>query len=196
MQEHVPTSAILQDLVKSAPADQVTLDWLLSSLRERSFGIVMLLMALVSLVPGASTFIGILLAVPAYQMMAARRYPVLPRFIAARPMPTRRIARVVNYAVPLLRSMERFIRPRWRTPFETTKRVVGVALLLLGATLVAPIPFSNVIPALAIALVAFAYLEEDGVLLALALATAAVSLAITGAAVWGTVRATDWLTDQ
>jgi len=48
-----------------------------------------------------------------------------------------------------------FIRPRWRTPFETTKRVVGVTLLLLGATLVAPIPFSNIIPAIAIALVAF-----------------------------------------
>ena len=128
-------------------------------------------------------------------MMVARQHPVLPRFIAARPMATRRLARVVNYAVPLLRAMERFIRPRWRTPFEATKRVVGIVLLLLGATLVAPIPFSNVIPALAIALVAFAYLEEDGVLLLLALATAAVSLAITGAAVWGTVRATGWLTN-
>ena len=54
MQAHVPTLAIFQDLVESAPADRVTLDWLLSSLRERSFGIVTLLMALVSLVPGAS----------------------------------------------------------------------------------------------------------------------------------------------
>jgi len=80
MQAHVPTSVILQELVKSAPADHVTLAWLLDSLRERSFGIVMLLMALVSLVPGASAFIGILLAVPAYQMMVARPHPVLPRF--------------------------------------------------------------------------------------------------------------------
>ena len=193
MQGHVPTSVILQELVKSAPADHVTLAWLLNSLRERSFGIVMLLMALVSLVPGASAFIGILLAVPAYQMMVARPHPVLPRFIAARPMPTHRVARLINRAVPLLRSMEMFIRPRWRTPFETTKRVVGVTLLLLGATLVAPIPFSNIIPAIAIALVAFAYLEEDGLLLLLALATSLVSLSITTAAVWGAVRATDWL---
>jgi hypothetical protein len=48
---------------------------------------------------------------------------------------------------------------------------------------------SNVIPALAIMLIAFAFLEEDGVLLCIALAAAAVSLAITAAAIWGTIEA-------
>jgi hypothetical protein len=196
MQAHVPTSVILQELVKKAPAEHVTLAWLMDRLRARSFGIVMLLLALVSLVPGASAFIGILLAVPAYQMIVARRHPALPRFIAERAIPTRRIARLIDRAVPLLRFMERFIRPRWGTPFETTKRVVGVILLLLGVTLVAPIPFSNIIPALAIALVAFAYLEEDGLLLLIALVASLVSLSITAGAVWGAVRATDWLTNQ
>src|SRR4051794_18370335 len=108
MQMHVPTSVILRDLVESAPADHVTLSWLLDSLRERSFGIVMLLLALVSLVPGASVFSDILLGVPPYQMIVARRHPVLPRFIADRTMPTRRIARLIERAVPLLRFMERF----------------------------------------------------------------------------------------
>jgi len=195
MQAHVPTSVLLQELVKHAPAEHVTLAWLLDRLRERSFGIVMLLLALVSLVPGASAIIGVLLAVPAYQMIVARRHPVLPKFIAERAIPTRRIARLIERVVPLLRTMERFIRPRWGTPFETTKRVVGVVLLLLGVTLVAPIPFSNIIPALAIVLVAFAYLEEDGVLLLVALAASLVSLSITAGAVWGAVRATDWLTN-
>jgi hypothetical protein len=52
-------------------------------------------------------------------------------------------------------------------------------------TLLAPIPFSQIIPALVIMLLAFAFLEEDGVLLCLALAAAAVSLSISAAAVWG-----------
>ena len=67
--------------------------------------------------------------------------------------------------VPVLRWLERFIRPRWATPFEATKRGVGGVVLLLSASLLAPVPLSNVPPALAIMLIAFAYLEEDGVLL-------------------------------
>jgi hypothetical protein len=63
-----------------------------------------------------------------------------------------------------LSSLERFIRARWQTPFEATKRVVGGAVLLI-ALLFVPIPLSNVPPALTIVLLAFAYLEEDGALL-------------------------------
>jgi hypothetical protein len=40
---HVPTSLVLQELLDEAPADYFTLDWLIGSLPDRSFGIVMLL---------------------------------------------------------------------------------------------------------------------------------------------------------
>jgi hypothetical protein len=39
-------------------------------------------------------------------------------------------------------------------------------------------------------LISFAYLEEDGVLLCVSLAAALLSLSITAATVWATVRAT------
>jgi hypothetical protein len=66
---------------------------------------------------------------------------------------------MLNRAVPVLRYLERFIRPRWQTPFEMTKRVVGGAILLAGTPLFAPIPLSNVPPALVIILPSFADLE-------------------------------------
>jgi hypothetical protein len=66
---------------------------------------------------------------------------------------------MLNRAVPVLRYLERFIRPRSQTPFEMTKRVVGGAILLVGTLLFAPIPSSNVPPALVIILLSFAYLE-------------------------------------
>ena len=71
----------------------------------------------------------------------------------------------------MLRYLERVIHPRWLTPFEATKRVVGGVVLLLGVSLLAPIPLSNVPPALLMVLIAFAYLEEDGLLLCAALVT-------------------------
>jgi hypothetical protein len=193
MTARVPTSVVLEELLKDAPPDHVTIAWLMGSLRERSFGIVMLLMALVALIPGASMFIGVLLSVPGFQMILARRNPVLPRFVARRRLPTRRLARLIGRAVPLLRRIERLIRPRWHTPFEATKRVVGLVVLLLGATMLAPLPFAHVLPALVIMMISFAYLEEDGVFLCIALAAALVSLSMTAAVAWATVRASDWL---
>jgi hypothetical protein len=159
----------------------VTLNWIIDHLGARSFGIIMLIIALVGLVPGASAFIGILLAVPAIQMMMARPAPVLPRIIAGRKISTPRFAGLLHRLVPILRRMER------RTPFEVTKRVLGLVILLLGATLLAPIPFSHIMPAVVVMLLAFAFLEEDGVLLCIALAAAVISLSITIAAVWGTI---------
>lgn len=186
---HLPTSAVLAGLVRDAPAGQVTLAWIIAQLEERSFGILMLILAIMGLVPGASLVAGVLLAFPAIQMMLGRSEPVLPRRILGRRVSTARVARLLARVIPALRRVERVVRPRWTTPFEATKRVVGFVVLLLGATMLAPIPFSHVIPVFAIALLALAFLEEDGILLAIALGTAAVSLAITTAAVWGTIEA-------
>lgn len=185
----VPTSVILEGLLRDARGDHLTLEWIVEQLRERSFGIVMLLIALVGLVPGASSIVGILLALPAIQMIRAHQGPVLPRIIATRRLSMRRLARLIERTVPVLRRLERVVRPRWATPFESTKRVVGFVILLLCGTLLAPIPFSGVIPTLVIMLLALAFLEEDGVLLCIALVAAAMSIAITIGTVWGTIEA-------
>jgi hypothetical protein len=64
-------------------------------------------------------------------------------------------------------------------------RVIGIVMLLLGLTLVSPVPFGHVAPALAIMLLALAWLEEDGVALLVALIAALASIAATVAEVWG-----------
>ena len=92
----VPTSVLLQRLHDEAPADHFTLDWLMGSLRKRSFGIIMLLLALVAIAPGISIVAGLLLMIPAFQMIAGQDSPVFPRRIAARPLPTRQLAALVS----------------------------------------------------------------------------------------------------
>jgi len=185
----VPTSTVLETLLHDAPPDRLPLEWLLARLGERSFGIVLLLLALLAMLPGVSALIGLLVPILAAQMLLARRGPVFPQRIASRSLPTARVVRLVGRLVPPLRWLERYVRPRWATPFEATKRVVGGVVLLLGLLLFAPVPFSNVPVGLAIMLLAFAYLEEDGVLLCVALAVAALLLGSATVAVWQTVRA-------
>lgn len=65
MTQHVPTSRVLDRLLDDAPPDEVTLAWIMEQPEQRSFGILMLVMALVGLVHGASTVIGALLVLPA-----------------------------------------------------------------------------------------------------------------------------------
>jgi hypothetical protein len=86
------------------------------------------------------------------------------------------------------------IHPRWPTPLEATKRLVGVVVVILDVPVVAaPIPLASVVPAGVIVLIALAYLEEDGLLLAIALLAAGVALSIAVAAVWETVLGAEWI---
>jgi hypothetical protein len=168
----------------AAPQPAVTPAWLLESLRGRSFGILLLLVALIGLVPGVSTLSGVLLLIPATQMILGKSHPSLPRFVALRPLPTNKIAVLVTRLRPVLLRLERIVRPRWPTPFMVTRRLIGVVVLLLSATLLSPLPFSHIVPIFAIMLVSFAYLEEDGVLLMLGIIASLASVLITAATVW------------
>jgi hypothetical protein len=189
-----PTSVVLESLVRHAPAGEVTLGWLIDSLRTRSFGIVLLLLGIVGLLPVVSPAAGVLLTIPAFQMIRARPAPIFPRRVARRPLSTTSLTTMVKRVTPTLRYLEQFVRPRWPMPFETTKRVVGFVVLLLGLGFFAPIPLSNIPVGLAVILVAFAYIEEDGVLLAAALGFSFVLLALGAVALWGTIAATQSLT--
>jgi hypothetical protein len=171
----------------------VTLGWLIDRLGDRSFGIILLLLALLSMIPGASIPVTLLLLVVACQMMLARGGPAFPHRLAAYRFRTQRIAALIRTVSPALRYLERYIRPRWTTPFEGTKRAVGSVVLLLGLSMFAPIPLSNIPPALLVVLISFAYLEEDGVLLCASLAGALVLLAAFTAVAWQTMAAASWL---
>ena len=192
----VAASVVLQRLHDEMPADHFTLGWLNYSLHKRSFGIIMLLLALVAIAPGLSIVAGLLLMIPAFQMIAGKPAPVFPRRVATRSLPTRHLAAVVQRSVPVLRYLEKVIHPRWHTPPEATKRLVGGVVVMLSATLVLiPIPLSNIVPALVIGLISLAYLEEDGVLLSIALLATAIVLTAATGAVWEMVAGAKWIID-
>ena len=186
--DRTPSSRVLKDLLDQAPADYFTLGWLMSTLHQRSFGIVMLFLGLLATAPIGSTVPGLMLAAVAVQMIAGRCEPVFPHFITARRLPTRYLLSLGGRAIPVLRYLEKAVHPRWPTTFEAAKRFVGVMVLLLTAVLLlTPVPLSNIAPAIVIALISLAYIEEDGLLLCFALLAAVVLIGVASAAVWGTI---------
>jgi len=190
---YVATSVHLANVVSAATTARVSVRWLVEALGDRSFGLTLLMMALIGLVPGASTFIGVLIAWPAIQLILRHDAPVLPRFVARREIAVDKLARAVRIVTPKLRWIEKLIRPRWTGGFRAARQLTGVIILLLGITMVSPFPFSHVIPAIVIMMLAIAYLEEDGIVLTVALIAAVSSLAITGAALWGAIETANWL---
>jgi hypothetical protein len=186
--QRMPSSRVLEEVIDQAPADYFTVGWLTSILQQRSFGVVMLLLGLLATIPVGSTVPGLMLAAMAVQLIAGRSEPVFPHFITTRRLPTRHLLRLGGRAIHVLKYLEKVVHPRWPMTFEAAKRAVGVMVLLLTAVLLlTPVPLSNVAPAIVISLISLAYVEEDGLLLSVALLAAIILIGIASAAVWGTI---------
>ena len=111
---------ILKRLNDQAPADHFTLGWLLTRLSKNSFGILLLLLSVIAIAPGVAIVAGILLFIPAFEMIAGRSAPIFPHWLAAYPLSTPHLDAVVQRAVLFLKYIERFTHPRWPTPHEAT----------------------------------------------------------------------------
>jgi hypothetical protein len=186
----VPASDVLLQMLDSLPPDHFTLRWLSGYLQRRSFGLIVLILALVAMIPGVSYIAGLLLFAPAIEMIAGKSAPNFPSRIANYPLPTRQLAIAVRRTLPAFRSLEKIIRPRWQLPLATTKRLVGIAVFLLTALLLlTPLPFIQVVPGIIIIILSVAYLEDDGLLLLLGLFATLALLAASAGAVWGMIVA-------
>jgi hypothetical protein len=193
-QARVPTSVQLARMLDRAEEEAVvSIGWLMEQLGGRSFGLALLIMGVLGILPGISTVAALMVVWLAVQMMLGQEAAVLPRLVARRSVGVERLARLIGIVTPWLAWVERLVQPRWPMLFQTTERLTGLVMLLLGLSMLLPVPFSQVVPAPVIMLLALAYLEEDGIALVVALIAALAALSITTATLWGTVETIDWL---
>ena len=172
-------SLVLERLLLTLPRDRVSLGWLHEELHEHSFEMIAFIMALIGVLPGASVLVGALMIVPAVGLMSSSVID-LPQILAARSISARHASYVLGRAIPVLRRWETHERTRNANSWKIARPVVGFLSLLLGVTLLVPIPLSNVPPALVIAGLSLALFEENITLLCLSGLAAAGSLALTG----------------
>jgi hypothetical protein len=181
-----PSSRVLQEVIRRAPPEYVTVGWLTSTLHPHSFGIIILCLGL--LATTGSTVPGLILAIMAVQLIVGRAEPVFPHFIMTRRLPTRQLLRLGGRAIHVLKYLEKAVHPRWPMAFEVAKRAVGIMVLLLTVVLLlTPVPLSNIAPAIVISLISLAYVEQDGLLLCAAFLAAIILIGVTAAAVLGTI---------
>jgi hypothetical protein len=185
----VSGSDTLQRLHEIAPRDEVTLRWVLDHLQTQAFGLLLVLLAIAAAAPGICTIAGVLITILAFQIALGRRAPYFPSWLANYPLRTRHLRVIVTYAIPVLRFLEKGVHPRWPGLLAAVRPALGIVIMILSLQLILiPLPLSNIIPAVLILLISLAYLEEDGVLVAVSLTAGVGIVAINGAVLWDLVR--------
>jgi hypothetical protein len=185
-------SFMLQTLAHDASRERISISDLLAVLGDRALAALLFVFAVPNVLPvppGTSTILGAPLVFLAAQLAFGRR-PWLPAVIARRTMTRTDFAALVRRIGPWLARAERLLRPRaMRLALPPMEYLVGLVCLLLAIVLVLPVPLGNMLPALAISLLALGILERDGIWILAGLASAAVSAVVVSGVVFAMVKA-------
>jgi hypothetical protein len=150
--------------------DRVSIRDILAVFGDRAVGALMLLFALPNAFPtppGTSTVLCTPVVFIAAQLMIGREALWLPRLITERSISRLQFAAIVERLTPWLRRAERALKPRLTFLVGPVQdRLIGLACLALAIVLVLPIPFGNMLPALAISVFALGLIERDGAAIA------------------------------
>jgi hypothetical protein len=182
---HPKTSDLLHHLLDGLEGEKVSVGWVVERLGSRSFGAIILLMGLPNVIPqipGMSTIFGLLIMLPAMQLVLGLRTMWLPSYLARIMLPCDKVASVVKLAIPWVQKFEKMIKPRLTVlTYPPMENIIGALVLLLGFILFLPIPGGNWLPAMSCCLFALGMLERDGLFTLLGLAAAIGSVVIVGA---------------
>jgi hypothetical protein len=183
--------SMLQALAQDDSRERISIGDLLAALGDRALAALLFVFAVPNVLPvppGTSTILGAPLVFLAAQLAFGLR-PWLPRVIADRTMSRDDFAALVRRISPWLTRAERLLRPRAVVlVLPPMEYLVGLVCLLLAVVLVLPIPLGNMLPALAISLLALGILERDGLWILAGLAAAAVSAAVVSGVVFALVK--------
>lgn len=176
-------STMLENLAIEEIEDRIEIGTLVRAMEHRSVGALVLILALPMVIPipapGISVPFGIFLMLVSTELMFARGQVWLPQRFASRSIHRNDLVRFASRAVPVLRSVEQFARPRmagftgaWGI------RIVGVTCLILATIIALPIPMGHFLPGIVICVLAIGLIESDGLLIAIGFVAAAFVLGI------------------
>ena len=124
---------------------------------------VLTLPILLPLPPGVSMVLALPLLLVAPQIAIGRRQIWLPQVLLRRTIKRPPLVKLLKRVLPRLERVEKVVRPRLRF---LTGRVgacmVGVACTIIALVLVLPIPFANLVPALALGAFSIGLARKDG----------------------------------
>lgn len=175
--------SLLRAFGRYRKTDAVSIGTILSELGDRSFGWTILLFSLVNLVPlpiGSNMVTSLPLLLLTGQMALGLPHVGLPGVITRRRVPRNGVRRTVIRLRPLLRPLEKIMRPRRLWLFQPqSERGIGALLFAVSVALFLPIPFSGYIPAIALLVTSLGLVERDGTVTLIGIVLGVAAMAVT-----------------
>jgi hypothetical protein len=157
-------------ILREFEVETVTLREVLGLLHGRGYVLLIMLLALPFCtpvpLPGLSTPFGLIITLVGVRLAFGAK-PWLPGKLLDTRLPPKAFAKVFAFTRKIILAFERLLRPRmlWVTgsPGREQLHAIPVVICALMLLLPLPVPFSNIIPAWGIMLIAGGLLERDGV---------------------------------
>jgi hypothetical protein len=202
MKEHakkLALSEVLRALSEDSGRTRISIGDLLTALGDRALGALLFIFAAPNILPtppGTSAILGAPLMFLALQLSFGRK-PWLPALITQRSMLREDFQALIRRIAPWLAKAEKLLRPRLSMLSEPPMEyVLGFICLLLALILMLPIPLGNMLPALAISLMALGVLERDGLWVLAGLIVSVVATVVVSGVVFALLKTLVFLYTQ
>lgn len=187
-------SGILEALVARTESERVSFGHLVDAFETRAYGPLIVVFAAPNILPvalpGISAVLGAPLILLTAQLVAGQRRPWLPGVLRRRSLARTSFEALVARIVPRLRRVEAGVAPRWlAVTGPLGKRLIGLLGVLLATIIFLPVPFGNVVPGIALVLMAVGMLARDGLMVLAGGAVGMAGLAIASGFVYGAALA-------
>jgi len=174
-------SATLMRIATKPGRDRIFIRDLLAELDHRALAAMLFIFAVPNTIPvppGVSGVLGAPLIFLAAQLMLGLK-PWLPKIISDRSFARTDFEKVLTKVGPWLQKAERLMKPRAQILAKPpAENLIGAVVLLLSIILFLPIPLGNMLPAIAICILALGLIERDGLWILIGTVTSAVSVVI------------------
>ncbi len=161
-------SELLVDLKNSFnKQDNISIDDILKALHERSFGIMLLIFAMPAAIPLPGLGINLIIAAPLLfltaQQALGRDSIWFPQKMRDKSISSERVERILNAALPIIRKIELLVKPRLGFVTQGVfSYLIGFCGLIMALSVCVPLPLTNTVPSVGIALMAIGVIMRDG----------------------------------
>lgn len=188
MKEDMPRaiSDVLIGLQDTLPEDKVCTFDILEALHERGFGFLLFIFALPAALPFPGLGINTIIALPLFfltaQQMLGRKTIWIPECIKYKSISRSFFEKLVTKSMPIIKKVEFFLKPRLGGVTQGVfSNLIGLVGLIMAISITIPLPLTNTVPAMGIALMALGVIMRDGLAV---IAGAAIGLAWVGLLVY------------
>jgi len=185
------TSELLERVVTEHKDDTISVGALKNALHERGFGVLMAIASLplcipVPVPPGYTTLFAIPLFILSVQMIWGMESPWLPNWLTRRHIKRSKLALLVRKANPLLRKIEKLLKPRWEFAGSSTgEKAIGVFAFIFSVSIAVPLPLTNLPPGYGILIMSLGLLSKDGVTIIIGMVIGVLGVCLTVAILIG-----------